>query len=386
MTEREREQELRSRSIINKVISLTLQNIYNSSANWKWKSDEKLLGIYKEVESIIETDLFIPEFVLKEDRGTNIEQFSVLRDFLRLGIILYQSNHLTYSYTHETTRASSFEFTPPEIPLLTTTRYHLSKLNKSIGNLDYVNILISQLKFERFLVAFLLRNPGSIHFSFTSYRKENCTEHDRLFQSQILDILTEFHNTDWYSLATHLKKVLLHLQNTRQLLTSRLINDFLHANSHSILTVIMAYHSLIESTPFVIPDIFYYICKNAAIDPLSRVDISTHPDTVIHKLNSVLDMKERSEENREYLIDNFLFSNTLSCNISTEEANKVISKYAKSDTLNESFTPEVDQGSSFDGLIDFFLQLTSEPDEVISFLKLICSKTYPSIDFLQFSN
>ena len=375
-------------SIINKVISLTLQNIYNSSANWEWKFDENLLGIYKDAEEILETNTLIPEFVLKQNENINIEQFSVLYDFLRLGIILHQSNHITYSYTHKTTRASTSDIAPPEIPLLTTTKYHLAKLNTSIGNLDYVNILISQLKFERFLVAFLLKHSASIQFSFTSYTKENCTDHDQIFQSQILQILTEFHQKDWYSLTTQspLRKMLLHLQNSRHILTKRLINDFLHTNSYKLLRAITSYYSLTDTHSFVIPEIFYSMCMNAAIDPLSSDDISTHPSSVTDKLNSVLEVLNPSQEDRKHLIDNFLFSKTLLCNISTEEANKVISKYAKTDSLNESFFPEVDQGTSFDGLIDFLLELTSEPDEVICFLKLICSKSYPSIDFFQFSN
>ena len=384
MTERGKEG-FPSLSILNNVISLTLQNVYNSSAGWEWRFDETLLGIYTNVETILETDSLIPGYLLEQNKG---EQFSVLRDFLRLGIILQQSNQISYSYTHETTRASSFEMIPPEIPLLTKTRYHLAKLNKSIGNLDYVNILISQLKFERFLVAFLLRHPGSIQFSFTSYTKDNCTEHDRLFQSQIVHILTEFHQKDWHTLTTQtpLRNVLLHLQKSRQLLTTRLIQDFLHKNSYSLLKSILTFYKLTDTSPFVIPEIFYSMCRGAAVDPLSSLDISTHPRSVIHKLNSALEAVNPNEEDRKCLIDNFLFSKKLRCNIPTEEANKIISKYARNEDLNESFSPEVEQGTSFDGLIDFILQLTSEPDEVISFLKLICSRTYPSIDFSHFSN
>ncbi|KAI6658510.1 hypothetical protein LOD99_15310 [Oopsacas minuta] len=369
-------QDQHSFDILHAVISSTLQKFYSNTINWEY--DDILLDIYREFEDNIDN---IPESIFKLHGGLNTEKFTVFRDFARLGLILYQSSFLDFSYNYDKDWGSKFASIPSEIYLLTTISFHLSKLSQTIQSLDYFQMIISQLKFEMLLVAFLLKHPSSINMAFLAYRDENCSETDQIFRLQIQEILSIKQG----ELHLHLRKMLRYFKSKRVLLLSRLINDFRALNEKILYEAIQTFFSL-ETNSWTLSHKFYDFCVNAAIDPLSNEDMSTHPKVVIDSLNGFLNNNSEGDFDRETLINNFPFSKVPCSDIPIEEANRVISKYVGLDELSESFSPEDDQGNSFRGLIDFLISLIESSDDVISFLRLMCARMHPAIDFLDYLN
>ena len=373
-----------SQDTLYRIVNFTLQYLYSESCGWDWNHDDEVLNRYREVGNIIDNESIIPKSMYEKHPNIKPEKLSILCDFLRLGIILYQSNSLIHLTMNQTSRASNLDLFPPEITLLTTTMHHLDKLNQSMGNLNYINVLLSHLKFERFLVSFFLEHTPSALESFTGYQRGICSELDTMFYNQIKTILRAFQHISWHALTTqsHLRKVLLRVQATRELLISRVVKEFLLSNETRVFEALISYHELMEVIPSNLNQYFYRCCLKLSINPLSsRIDPSSPPEITIDKLNSLISQSITTNPavSTEFITRNFLFQVPLSCNFSTEEAHKVVSKYAKSDTLNQSFSPEDDQGTSFSSLIDFLLQITADPDAVKSLLRLICSGRHPSL-------
>ena len=356
---------------LNHFISLRLQDDYTIRAGLECEYNHSLLGMYQELEVIVNEDSLLPEaFDLEESK------ISLFRDWLQLGIILYQSGCLNYCYSSQVYWKNEFPSIPTEVYLITLMIFHLSKHET---NLESVNILISQLKFERFLVAFLLKDTDSTRIAFLAYRESNLIETDRIFRAKILKYLDKYEHMEWKDLSNNMNKVLSHLKETRTVLLNQIIRHFSLQNDKAVSQIISDYYDLTQTTPHYIPRVFYNTCVDACMEPLSNTRTATHLDTIINKLHSILD-SNLDDEQKCFIRKNFLFSKIFSPNLSTEESNRIISKFAPADELNQSFSPEDDQDVSLLGYIDVLLQLVSVPDHVTSFLKLICSRKYPLID------
>lgn len=356
--------------LLNNLISLRLQDDYTIRDGREGNYEPSLLNIYQELEVILEEDTILPESF---DLDRN--EVSIFREWLQLGLILFQSRCLSYSYSHKTLWKTEFKTIPTEVYLSTSIGFHLSK-HTHYG--ESVNILISQLKFERFLVAFLLKDSSSMRIAFLAYRQGNFIETDNIFQKQMLKCLDKYRHTEWSELSNILNRRLSHLKETRNRLLVHIIKNFSLQNDQAISQVILHFYDTTESTPHSIPRVFYDSCVEACVNPLSNIHSATHPDTVLNRLHSILDSSNLDNEEKCLASKNFGFSKILSPNISTDEANKIISKYAPTDDeLNDSFSPEFDQDVTIQGFIDVLLQLTSRHDNVISILKLICSRKYP---------
>ena len=354
--------------LLNNFISLRLQEDYVIRSGMECKYNNSLLSTYQEVETIIDKNSILEEYFDLEESGV-----SLFRDWLQLGLTRYQSLCLSYCYYNQVYWETGFPSIPTEVYLITSMIFHLSKLDT---NHESVNILISQLKFERFLIAFLLKDSDSVRIAFLAYREGNFIETDKIFQKQILKYLDKYKLTEWKDLSNNLIKMLFHLKETRNKLLTHIIRNFSLQNDQTISQVISDFYDLTQTNPHSLPRVFYESCVDACIDPLSNRNTVTHPDTVLNELDSYLN-SNFNDEQRYFIKKNFLISKIISSNLSIEDSNKIISKYAPANELNQKFFPEDDQDVSLLGYINVLFQLISEPDDVIAFLKLICSGKYP---------